>query len=82
MKAHRIALAGLLLASHHAVRAHRLDEYLQATFLSVEKDQLRVDVFLTPGHAVLTAILGAIDTDGDDLIQSCRKRALASDGPA
>lgn len=43
--------------------AHRLDEYLQATRISVERDLVRLEINLTPGAAVAEDILGVIDTD-------------------
>lgn len=48
--------------------AHRLDEYLQVTQISVGRDRIVVDIYLTPGTAVAPAILSTIDTDGDGLI--------------
>lgn len=58
--------------------AHRLDEYLQATFVSVGKDQVKLDVFLTPGTAVLALVLADIDTDQDGVISETEQRAYAT----
>jgi hypothetical protein len=42
------ALLGLLLvAAGPRVFAHQLDEYLQTTFISLGKDAVRVEMFLT-----------------------------------
>jgi len=57
--------------------AHRLDEYLQATQISVGRDRIVVDIYLTPGTAVAPAILGAIDTNGDGLISDAEGTAYA-----
>lgn len=48
-----------------SVRAHRLDEYLQATFISVETNRVVLDLSLTPGVSVAADILARIDTNGD-----------------
>ena len=54
MKA-RLAAAALLCVSTAA--AHRLDEYLQAATISLEKDRVRAQLRLTPGIAVLQFVM-------------------------
>ena len=49
-------LAGILLAFSQSASAHRLDQYLQATRLSLEKNQVGVEIDLTPGVEVAQAI--------------------------
>jgi hypothetical protein len=41
--------------------AHRLDEYLQATIFSVEKDGIQASMRLVPGIAVSSAIMGVAE---------------------
>ncbi len=55
--------------------AHRLDEYLQATQISVARDRIVIDIYLTPGTAVAPAILSTIDTNGDGLISNAEGAA-------
>ncbi len=57
--------------------AHRLDEYLQATLLTVEKDIIKADLYLTPGVAVLPAVLADLDADGDGEFSATEQRAYA-----
>jgi len=57
--------------------AHRLDEYLQATLISVQKDALHAELELTPGVAVYPAVAAQIDTDGDGAISESEQRAYA-----
>jgi hypothetical protein len=57
--------------------AHRLDEYLQATIISVEKDRVHVSMRLVPGIAVTPAVLAAIDTNGDGFISQSEKWTYA-----
>ncbi len=72
-------MALLLLAFGAAcASAHRLDEYLQATTISLEKDQVRAQIRMTPGVAVLPPILAAIDANGDGAISTGEQRAYAA----
>jgi hypothetical protein len=59
------------------VGAHQVDEYLQATILSVDKTRIRADMFLTPGVAVLPVVLADIDVDRDGLISPAEQRSYA-----
>ncbi len=57
--------------------AHRLDEYLQATMLSVEKDRMDGFMRLVPGVAVSSKVLALIDTNGDGVISENEQRSYA-----
>jgi hypothetical protein len=48
--------------------AHRLDEYLQATLIAVERDHVAVSMRLIPGIAVSSAVIASIDTNGDGVL--------------
>jgi len=50
--------------------AHRLDEYLQATTISIEKDRIAVEMRLSPGVAVAPFVLSTIDRNGDGVISA------------
>ncbi len=71
------ACATLLLAGTTVSHAHRLDEYLQSTLISVEKDHVLGQMYLTPGVAVVPAVLSMIDTDRDGVISESEQRAYA-----
>lgn len=43
--------------------AHRLDEYLQATRISIELERIGVEMNLTPGAAVADKVFATIDLD-------------------
>jgi hypothetical protein len=58
-------------------QAHRLDEYLQSTLISVEQDQVEVEISLTPGVAVLPVVLAMIDRDHNRRISADEERAYA-----
>ncbi len=74
MKA-RIALL-ILLAT--PATAHRLDEYLQASLLSLSRDRVHVQLDLTPGVAVLPQVLAAIDTDRDGTTSETERSAYVA----
>ena len=57
--------------------AHRLDEYLQATIISVEEKQVQLSMRLIPGVAVSSAVLADIDSNRDGVISEAEGRAYA-----
>ena len=71
------ALAIVLQAAGTSADAHRLDEYLQATTFSLEKDQIRIDIRLAPGVLVVREVLAMIDTDRNGVIADVETRAYA-----
>ncbi len=67
----------LLLCLAAGAFAHRLDEYLQGTIISVEKDRLEVLMRLIPGVAVSSTVLSSIDSNGDGVISEAEQRTYA-----
>lgn len=57
--------------------AHRLDEYLQGTIISVERNRLEAQMTLTPGVAVFPALAALIDMDGNGVISPEEQRAYS-----
>jgi hypothetical protein len=57
--------------------AHRLDEYLQATIMSVEKDRVQAFVRLIPGVAVSSIVIWSIDSNGDGVIAAAERQGYA-----
>lgn len=70
--------AALLILSGADVSAHRLDEYLQGTLISVEKNRLEAQMTLTPGVAVFPLLIPDFDTDGNGVISEAEQRAYAA----
>ncbi len=60
----------VLLVHPAAAHAHRLDEYLQATRLSVDADRVDLEIDLTPGVGVAREAFGWIDVNGDGWISA------------
>jgi hypothetical protein len=72
-----VAAAVILLLLGAPASAHRLDEYLQATLISLEKDRVQVFMRLIPGVAVSSIVLSSMDTNADDNISETEHRAYA-----
>ena len=71
------AAAALLLSLGAPASAHRLDEYLQATLISLEKDHVQAFLRLVPGVAVSPVVIWTIDTNGDGLLSATEKQTYA-----
>ena len=72
-----IALIFVGLVCPPKATAHRLDEYLQATLLSVEHDQVELEIDLTAGTNVASQVFALIDTDRDGAISPVEGEAYA-----
>ena len=70
-----IVAAAILPLLGASASAHRLDEYLQATLISIEKDRVQAAMRLVPGVAVSSFVLRSIDTNGDGVISQTEGRA-------
>jgi hypothetical protein len=72
-----LAFAGMWLGCPVPSTAHRLDEYLQASRLSVERDGVTLEIDLTPGVSVAPQVLALIDTNGDGQLSAPEAEAYA-----
>ena len=77
MKAKLTAALALFLCLTVNGFAHRLNEYLQATMFSVEKDRLHSSMRLVPGVAVSSRVLASIDLNHDGLISPDEQQAYS-----
>jgi hypothetical protein len=77
MKMKRAAAVVILVCLAGSLSAHRLDEYLQATIISVEKDRVDLSMRLIPGIAVSSTVLASIDANGDRVISRTERRVYA-----
>jgi hypothetical protein len=62
-------LLGLIVLPSSAL-AHRLDEYLQATLVTIDPGEVRLQINLTPGVAVAERVLALIDRNHDGVIST------------
>ena len=75
------ALGGVLctlLAFSGTMSAHRLDEYLQATRISLGSDRIVVEMDLTPGADLAALVFASINTDHDGKISEAEGAAYAN----
>ena len=73
-----LAAAGTILVSVGTPAfAHRLDEYLQATTISMGKDRIQAQIRLIPGVAVFPIVFASIDSDADGIISEAEQHAYA-----
>jgi hypothetical protein len=77
MNARLLAGAAILLSLGAGAFAHRLDEYLQATIITVEKDRIQASMRLIPGVAVAPVVLASIDANGDGVISEAEQQTYA-----
>src|SRR5688572_2579599 len=74
----RLVTASLVFLSFGTpAAAHRLDEYLQATTISLEKNRVQAQIRLTPGVAVFPFVMATIDTNRDGVISAGEQRAYS-----
>jgi hypothetical protein len=66
-----------LLTWPSTARAHRLDEYLQATLVTIAPGELRLQINLTPGVDVAEKVLALIDRNHDGTISTNEATAYA-----
>jgi hypothetical protein len=71
-----VIAAGVLLCAKGAF-AHRIDEYLQATLLSLETNRVNASMRLIPGMLVSASVIAAIDSNGDGAFSDSEQRAYA-----
>jgi len=67
----------MVLCSVQPVGAHTLDEYVQATLISLEPGRVNLSVRLTPGTEVFDAVMKVVDTDADGVISVEESRRYA-----
>jgi nickel/cobalt transporter (NicO) family protein len=71
------AVLGVWLATPAPAGAHRLDEYLQATRLSIDVERVDLEIDLTAGIAVAPEVFAWIDTNRDGQISNAEGDAYA-----
>ena len=77
MRAALVVTGVLLLSVATPAFAHRVDEYLQATTISVGSDRVQAQIRLVPGIEVLPTVLAFIDTDRDGVVSDAEQRTYA-----
>ncbi len=57
--------------------AHRLDEYLQATLLTIEQDEVKASMRLIPGISVAPSVIADIDINHDGILSEAEQQSYA-----
>ncbi len=70
-------IAACVLLCVRAASAHRIDEYLQATILSLETNRVQASMRLIPGILVSPSVIAGIDSNGDGAFSESEERAYA-----
>jgi hypothetical protein len=70
-------VAALLVLAGTPSLAHRLDEYLQGTIISIDANRLEAQMTLTPGVAVFPFLISYLDADRNGAISEEEQRAYA-----
>jgi hypothetical protein len=72
-----LCVSGAALLYPQPAAAHRLDDYLQATRISLDLDRVNIEIDLTPGAAIVPNVVALIDTNGDGEISAAESEAYA-----
>ena len=72
-----VASAFAALAAGGPARAHRIDEYLQATLVTIGVDRLDAELRLVPGATIAASVVADIDQDGDGSLSPVEERTYA-----
>jgi hypothetical protein len=67
----------LALLSAAPAGAHKLDEYLQATMIEVDRTHVRMELRLAPGVAVFPIVFAGIDGDVDGIASAAEQQDYA-----
>ncbi len=70
-------LATLAAAPAPRVSAHRLDEFLHAARIAVERDRVQLEMTLTPGMIVADTVIHEIDADRNGILSQKEGQAYA-----
>lgn len=73
----KLAIIAAVFSLGAPLFAHRLDEYLQATIVSVGDDHIRASVRLFPGVAVSSAVIAAVDLNHDGVFSEAEQQTYA-----
>jgi hypothetical protein len=73
----RTIVTGAMLLIAATAQAHRLDEYLQATTISLTHAGVQATMRMIPGVAVFPSVLANIDVDANGVISQTEQRAYA-----
>ncbi len=65
----------VFLSMYHVAKAHRLNEYLHATTISINKDSVQLHLHLVAGSDIASKLLSEIDRNNDGFISDTEQQA-------
>ncbi len=68
-----LVIFAIMLASLPAAEAHRLDDLMQASFIEIKSGEIRIQLNLNPGVAVVDKVIWIMDRDGDGAISDAEE---------
>src|ERR1700683_1477464 len=72
-----IIVAACILLFGEATWAHRIDEYLQTTIVSLQANQAQASMRLIPGVLAAPSVISAIDSNHDGVFSEAEEQAYA-----
>lgn len=69
----------LAVAGSATISAHRLDEYLQAARIDLQRDAIAIEMVLTPGAEIADSVVAALDRDGNGRLSGDEQDSYARD---
>src|SRR5436305_506263 len=73
----KVLAIGIVFSLGSPAFAHRLDEYLQASIISLEKDHVEVSMRLVPGVAVSSTVLAGMHANSKGVISEPEQLSYA-----
>ena len=73
----RPLIFAILLTISQVAEAHRLDDLLQAAFIEITPNEIRLQLSLNPGVEVSDKLIWIIDRDGDRSISSGEEKIFS-----
>ena len=73
-----VLTVAILLLCAASAWAHRIDEYLQATILTLQPQGMQASMRLIPGVLVAPSVIAAIDTNHDGVFSPSEEQAYAN----
>ena len=77
MRSAALTLCALVLLTATPAGAHRLDEYLQATTITLGSERIQVEMRLVPGVEVFPLVFAQIDRDADGVASEAEQQTYA-----
>ena len=77
MKLARAVVVACVLLCSRAASAHRIDEYLQATMVTLDQHQMQASMRLVPGVLVAPSVIAVIDSNHDGVFSSSEQQVYA-----